>query len=130
MFDMYEWEHGRFIIDPSGTIFEGTGYSPEEKLERSIGAAGFIPEFLEYAMYNFEEGGAEEFVDLMCQAYGYGRHEMGGEVDGWTYKYPEDPDLEPIIVWLCPDARVDVALYNYGIIAVCDMDNNIVIRMD
>ena len=93
--------------------------------------AGLIPEFIDG-----DAKTVEEQTQAMCDAYGFGRHEMGGTVDpdkGFIYQYPEDPDLEPICVFIT-SKYIHVCVYAHGIVAICDPyganKEQIVIRMD
>lgn len=89
---------------------------------------GSIPEFLAYALTQPERPLAESMVKMYGMA---GAPIEGGELDdvSGVYKYPEDPELEPIARCTC--ARGVVYIYPYGIVAVCeDGEDNIIYRMD
>ena len=130
MADTYKWEHGKFIVDLHNKHYDDE-MTREECLEHAIEWCGLIPEFIQAAVYA-ETLGAEQFMDKMCEEYGFGRHEMGGELSdsGGIYRYPDDPDMYPIVMFMIPDCKVDVYVYNYGIVAVEDMENTIIVRMD
>jgi len=102
--------------------------------ERLVDALGFIPEFVVAAFELFPEGdSAEDVYNAMVKVYRYGDYRFlstnGGEVDSeGVYRYPEDPDLHPLVCFEQGDVKVFV--YQHAIISVRDSRDTIVSRMD
>ena len=101
-------------------------------------ATGLIPMFVvETVVYGPEPTGAKEFMACMDKAYGFqiGDYDMladgKGKVDGdGVYSYPEDPDLHPLVL-METQKGMRVYIYQYGLVAVRDLDNKTVMkRMD
>lgn len=90
-------------------------------------ACGLIPYFVAEAV---GEESAQAVVDSMVDTYGFGRYEMSGEVTPkGVYTHPEDPDLEPMVEFHLMSGDVTVWVYQHAIVAVCDANDTIVVRM-
>ena len=107
------------LIDPSKKF---------ENLNKSdlMMSLGYIPGWV--VNQEFFEKPLKEALDLQ---YGFGMFEMtGGEVteDG-VYKYPQDPDLYPLIK--ITRGEETLYQYQYGIVAIVQKDGSaFVTRMD
>jgi len=88
----------KIYVDPLGKF-------PEVPMMNILNACGFIPEWL------INEPVAEPIMDMLNRVYPYGIPMMSGgtiEKDG-VHKYPNDPDLYPLI----KVERGDDVIYQY-----------------
>lgn len=116
------------ITDPSGAF----PHAGPDLLEE---AAGIIPHFfataLERAHVRDETPTLGLVSDYMSDIYGFGgfSYPMGGKItpEG-VYKYPDDPDLPPIVTIAGEGLRLYV--YEYGVTALTDGDRTITGRFD
>jgi len=94
---------------------------------RLINACGLIPGWV----LNPASWG-ETLIETLSRNYPFGLHPMppGSKIENKVHKYPEDPDLYPLL----EITRRDETLlqYQYGIVAVLDPDGQTVLitRMD
>ncbi len=109
----------KYMIDPLNKY-------PHVSEENLIATLGFIPGWALNS--EFEDKPLKEALDVQ---YGFGLYEMTGstiEEDG-TWKYPEDPDLFPILEL----KRGNETLYQYehGLVAIVQEDgSSFCTRMD
>lgn len=98
---------------------------------RLVEACGIIPDFFIHAIREGADGTAREALKAMNDVYGFPVSPMpGGEVDQYgTYRFPEDPPLEPLMKLEAPGG-VTLYIYQYAIVALVDPEETIVTRMD
>lgn len=117
-------------VDPTGWWEDyadkhGLDYDPERLIE----ACGLIPHWVvEYAM----EGDRNGIKDHLDKAYGFGLYHIEkGEIDkdGYTYRYPEDEPLKPLISMNLGDEGL-LLMYQYAIVAIPTPDGWFITRMD
>ena len=120
---MFEIGGVRGIVDPTNS-FEGV--EPERLME----ICGLIPHFVA-EVKGWDVYGAQDMMDAMMQVYGFPHDiDMGGEVgEDYMYRYPEDEPLAPLCMLLAVNGA-DILVYEYGIVAVQDMYNTVIRRMD
>lgn len=118
------------VADPNGAF-------PNAEPEALLDAAGIIPMFVIDAMREGEATSAKGFMSSMEESYGFdlGDYDMladgKGAVDSdGVYTYPEDPTLNPILS-METEKGMRVYVYQYGLVAVRDLEGNTVMkRMD
>ena len=121
-------------FDPTGYYKKQFGKSKDagEQKQWLFEACGLIPAFYYEAMHDIvpHETSAEGIMGLLMAVYGFGTEiRMTGEIDeNGTYKYPEDPDLEPYLQ--IKGMGHNVFIYPYGIVGVVAGDEQSIARMD
>ena len=87
---------------------------------------GFLPHwFIEYAVAPLDYTNTKSIKEHMYDSYGFGLHEMtGGEIkEDYTYTYPTDPTLQPLI-HIQANEGAEMIQWNYGIVAFRDSDED------
>lgn len=96
-------EHYRTV--PFSRLWEATGLLPYFFAEAALEASNSL----------------EDVKWVVGKCYGFPLHPMGGEVtDEGVYKYPEDPDLFPLVQFDLPQ-DIKILVYEYAITAFCDI---------
>jgi hypothetical protein len=106
----------RFEVDP-------TDHFSDVEPEYLVDACGLIPYWIDVTT-------EDSFQKQVDDNYGFGLFEMkGGEVDAnGVYRYPEDPDLFPLVKW---ERDGEVAyMYQYAIMSFIKDGEVFVTRVD
>ena len=107
-------------------------YDPLNKYESSKndirGAVGILP----YWLFEVDHEEKEDVIDHLTKLYGFGRlYEMKCHTidKDFTYKYPEDPDMAPLMV--IDSEYTSAVIYPYSMIAIRFADGtHFVTRLD
>ncbi len=113
--------------DPLGQF---KGIKPNKLIE----ATGLIPHFIQDVALS-DPMDAQEAFELMIECYGFGGEDTlaggKGEVtEEGVYRYPEDPDLYPLVSFTITEQDIEILVYQYGFVVVRDEDNTLMVRMD
>ena len=102
-------------VDPKDN-FEGI---PTDRL---MGACGLLPDFAVELSYSKPEDLAEA-TKILNSIYGFsmGPMEGGTVAEDWTYEYPEDPPMTPMMV-LHVTPTLDMAIYQYALVCLRDTE--------
>ena len=91
-------------------------------------ACGLIPNFIDGLI---DETNAQTVLYYMIKRYGFGENTIeGGHIDDeGRFCYPEDPDMDWYIKTHLENG-ITVRVYGYGVVAVTDDTQTLVVRMD
>ena len=118
------------VIDPLNQ-FEGI------KASKLFEATGLIPYFVAEAALTAGLETAQDAMDIMNEAYGFGLGEYNLLEDGkgevspeGLYTYPEDPDMAPMVKFEWAEGFT-VFVYQYALVAVRGPEGDAIMqRMD
>lgn len=120
------------MVDDVTITLDPQGHYPEEVNSRLMGACGVLPQWSVAALVEKHEQGAEAVKDAVQEQYCFPVHKIHGATitPVGTYKYPDDPDMEPYMS--LRRGNVEVLIYGHAIIAFRERggDYCFVTRMD